>query len=478
MELHDLATGPVSPTVAMIFATLGSLLGILLVTQARRRTGARRVRLVVYAALAVALPAVWLPALIAALALRVDGSVLRLTLEPLGSSLGIAIGATLLALLPLCSGRPGPVRQVLAGACLVGAVVGTGAFVAAALSTGSPIVVHPTSIGVAAAIACVTGFGLAGALAASRKLGMATGCAVLLGLALAGVYHVAAAALRVQPGAGDPMPADDVAGVVPQRVGLPGVIAAAVVVALIWYFTLGSATVRDLRLIFDPDSDVEQIEPWMVEQVRTRVALSSTAYAPVPGWPEIWARNEPTVAVHAVQVGRGIADAFTRPLPGRERPALVPDLDGTAPTAEPLADDEPPMDSAEVRWRSVPAWGLPTSLWSQADFEDATSPADEADMRDGAWPMPGRNEPAVARRARPTVVNSRYGPMPSAADRPVSPAPDRAATGLDTGEWVRLSAAASRASNHEEEAGAVIVREYDAAAHPLPRRNARPVTRP
>src|SRR5690606_37383948 len=105
---------------------LGSLLGVLLVTRARRRTGLRRVRLVLYAVLAVALPAIWLPGLIAVLALRVDGSVLRLNLEPLGSSLGVAAGATMLALLPVCSGRPGVVRQVLAGLFLVGAIGGTG----------------------------------------------------------------------------------------------------------------------------------------------------------------------------------------------------------------------------------------------------------------------------------------------------------------------------------------------------------------
>ena len=86
-DLHALTTGPVSPAVATIFAALGGLLSILLLTRARRHTGWRRVRLVTYAIPALALPAVVLPALMTVLALRVDGSVLLLAPIPLGATI-------------------------------------------------------------------------------------------------------------------------------------------------------------------------------------------------------------------------------------------------------------------------------------------------------------------------------------------------------------------------------------------------------
>ena len=83
-DLRMLTTGPVSPVVATIFAGLGCLLSILLLTRARQHTGWRRVRLVTYAIPALALPAIFLPALVTVLGMRVEGSVLLLAPAPLG----------------------------------------------------------------------------------------------------------------------------------------------------------------------------------------------------------------------------------------------------------------------------------------------------------------------------------------------------------------------------------------------------------
>jgi hypothetical protein len=481
MQLHDLATGPLSPTVAMIFAALGSLMGILLVTRARQRTGIRRLRLVAYATLAVALAVVWLPALVAVLALRVDGSVLRVAAEPLGISLGVATGATALALLPICWGRPGLVRQVLAGLAFVAGIGGTGWYVGRALTTGEPIVAQLTSTGIAVAIAGVAGFGLAGALAATRTLRMAIANAALLGVALAGVYHVAAAALRLQPAPGGPIPADEVVGLVPLQIGLPGVIATATLLAMVGFFTLGTATGRDLRLIFEPAASAEQIDPRIIEQVRTRVALSSTAYTPVPGVAEVWAQHEPTVAVHALRLTQGIADAFVRPLPGDAveataqleliaelelatdpdlfaEPEPTPELELTV-TADPTVTPDSTVMAeatagAAVAWRAVPSWGLPTSQ----------------------WPAPARNEPGVATRTpRPSQINSRYGPLPTHPDHPVSPAPREPVAVADPAAWAaRLRAASLEGADGN---GEPIVNDFDAGS-PLPKRNARPISRP
>jgi hypothetical protein len=145
--------------------------------------------------------------------------------------------------------------------------------------------------------------------------------------------------------------------------------------------------------------------------------------------------------------------------------------DPESPDQQASPEPEPAWDA----WRVVPDWGLPTSQWSQAEFDEAT--ADDAEPSGDDWPAPSRNEPAVARRERPATVNSRYGPSPGPVQRPVSPAPDLTPAS-EAEDWAaRLHAAASRAAGHRNDTGVVIVREYEAAS-PLPRRNARPINRP
>ena len=465
--LHDLTTGLVSPTVAAIFATLGCLLGILLVTRARQRTGWRRVRLVAYATVGLALPALFLPGLVAVMALRVDGSVLRLVPAPLGYSLAAAAGGTALALLLVCSGRPGSLRQVLAGGVFV-ATIGAGSiFLAASLTTGVPIGAEIAPTGIALALACVTGVGLAAALAATRTLRMAFGSAVLLGLSLAALYHVAAAGLRLEPNSGAAIPADEVAGLSPQRIGLPAVIVTAVIVALAWYFTLGAASARDLRLMFRPGAEVEQMEPWIIEHVRNRAALTSAAYAPVPGWPEVWAvQHEPTVAVHAIPiVGRNIATAFARALPSR--------LGDTANDSAHV--DLTPLRPVEPDDAVAALWAAWQAVSPASDLADPDSADDGPEPAAADWPAPGRNETGVTRRGGTARANSRFGPHVGASSAPEHRLASLAST--EAIAWAARGVSAARATAEGND-GAVAIKYDYRAGSPLPRRNARPVHRP
>jgi hypothetical protein len=425
-DLHSLDTGLVSPIVATIFGALGSLLGILLITQARHRTGWRRLRLVTYAVVAVSLSAVFLPALLTVLALRVDGSVLLLAPAPLSHSLATAVSGTALALLVVCFGRPGSLRQVIAGLLLIATIGATAAFLAASLTTGVPIGAHSSLVLAALALACVTGFGLATALAATRTLRRALGTAALLGVALATVYHVAGAGLTLQPGPGAPIPAAEVVGLSPHRIGLPTVVTVAAVTAFVGYFTLGTATIRDLRRAFESDASVEEIEPWMIEQVSRRVSFTSTAYAPVSGYPVGWGRNEPSLAVHAVAVvGQQFANAFAQ----RARAAL-------------------------------PAAG-PTSS-TATELGDAT--ATESPITD--WPAPIRNESAAARLNGSARPNHRYAKSDDEWD-PFGH--------LDLTGWAaRLSTLSDGETAAGESDDTVVVGPGHRAGAPLPRCNARP----
>jgi NO-binding membrane sensor protein with MHYT domain len=523
-DLHTLTTGPVSPIVATIFAALGCLLSILLLTRARQRTGWRRVRLVTYAIPGLALPALVLPALVTVLALRVDGSVLLLVPEPLGYSLAAAAGGTVPALVVLCFGRPGFLRQVLAGILLVAAIGGTGLFLGASLTTTLPIGIRPLPTGLALGLASVTGFGLATALAATRSLRRAVGTATLLGLSLAAVYHVAAIGLTLRPTPDGPIPASDVVGLEPQRVGLPAVAVIAVVLTFTWYFTLGTATMRDLRRTFEPDADAEEIEPWMIEQVRRRVAHTSTASVPVPAWPDDWDRDEPTVAIHAVAiVGRGAARAIGHRAhaalpasPGATRlraehgltkaHPLVPAPDPAAAlTGEHTAGPGRPEDHSHgidthvTDIHGIDTHGIDTRVTdthvtdihgidthgvnAQSTGSQRTGMQridiqppdiqriDTQSVDSRAWPA-GRNESAAARAAGAWSSNNRFGSGLAGEADESDPFGD-----LDPDAWAERLTAARAAVAAENAETPTIVYDFRAGSS-LPRRNARPIHRP
>jgi hypothetical protein len=279
---------------------------------------------------------------------------------------------------------------------------------------------------------------------------------VLVGLLLVAAYLVASAGLSVAPGPAGAIPADEVVGLTPMAIGLPAIVLGGVLLAMIWYFTVGTATRRDLRLIFDP-AGADAIEPWMIEQVQLRVALGSTAFAPVTEW---GARvgSEATVAVRSIPLlGGAVASAFSRgvreyrgapppgPVPGpaHHEDAEPPTLDW--PAEPPTIDwpaDAPTLDSP--RWRPVPGWGLPNvtrSVLTPVGTSQGTRPGNLRDERE--WPG-DRNEQRAATRARST--NSRQGDFPSR-----SPYPELVLVNGDEPTWAPTMA--------------------DEPSPPLPRRN-------
>ena len=462
-DLRMLTTGPVSPVVATIFAGLGCLLSILLLTRARQHTGWRRVRLVTYAIPALALPAIFLPALVTVLGMRVEGSVLLLAPAPLGYSLAAAVGGTALALVVVCFGQPGFVRQVLSGALLFGAIGGTAVFLAASLTTGLPIGVRVGPTGAALALTCVVALGLATALAATRTLRWAVGSGALLGLALTAIYHVAGAGLTLRPLPGGPIPADDVVGLSPQRVGLPAVAVIVVVLTFVWYFTLGTATIRDLHRMFEPGADAEEIEPWIVEQVRRRVAHTVTVTGADAGPDE---QPVEAVTIHAVAiVGRDTTNAIAH----RARAALPT---GASPTS--LSADGSPTGAHTMVPAPDPAGH---SVDGDADPDRSTDeptgevghpngPSTAFDIDTDEWPG-GRNEPAAVRLGV-WSGNSRFGFGPD--DDGSDPFGD-----MDPDAWAERLTAARAAAGHGR--APQIVYDYRAGS-PLPRRNIHPIHRP
>jgi hypothetical protein len=453
MLMHDLTLGPVSPIVAMLFGGLGTLLSILLATRARRCTGRRRARLVAYATVTLAVPTVWLPALVAIMAMKVDGSVLLFAPEPLAISLGAAVAGTGLAMLLVCYGRSTRADRILsAGLILVATIAGSSYMMVQGLRTGGEIVLAAPLAAAALGLSAANGLALTGALAMTPSLRAAVTVAGAAGVSMSACEHLFAASLAVRTGPTGPMPAYDVSGLSPLTIGLPTVVLSSALIAMIWYFTMGAASASDLRQIFQTAAQMEQLEPSIVAQVKARVSLSSTAVA-TPG--DHWAQS--TLPMRAIPLYSGMSGAFprlTRPtvpmataaswLPRRgepassrdpawhREPAWNPEPAGHREDAEPMwqpgAADAPshrpayaqpqhaePVRAPEQVRREVPEWGKPTAEYSELGGEDTAAwleqgrgPRTAGHWDDGTGSP--RNSQRPGARFRPT--NSRYGPMP------------------------------------------------------------------
>ena len=88
-EIHHLAYGWVNPVLAYVMSALGCLLGLLLMTKARARTGRRRVRLLAYAAVAIGGTGIWQMHFIAMLGFDVPATSIRY--DPLRTAASLAI---------------------------------------------------------------------------------------------------------------------------------------------------------------------------------------------------------------------------------------------------------------------------------------------------------------------------------------------------------------------------------------------------
>jgi hypothetical protein len=215
-----------------------------------------------------------------------------------------------------------------------------------------------------------------------------------------------------------------------------------------WFFGIGTATRRDLRLAFGQEDDGE-IEPWMIEQVSSRVALSSTALAPRSGWfGDVWA--ETTVAVRSIPlVGGSMATALAGSARHR-RAAGVPPVEYFEPptvdwplTAEAAAEPPTAEQPTAPAMRPVPGWAAPTGGRSVLSPRPGTDRMPEyAGTRSGShwdqddWAQRGRverNEARASSGAR--VTNRRSAPfgnedrtevlVPVAGDEHAAPLPRR-----------------------------------------------------
>jgi NO-binding membrane sensor protein with MHYT domain len=324
-EVNQFAYGWVYPILADGVSVSSILLGLIVATKAKGRVGRTRVRLLGYGAVAVGGVGVWLTQLVTTLVgLHVSNVVMRYDPARLAISLGCAVFAVAAGLVLLCC-------RTLRG---VGVLTATGLLTAGILAgsfgglwslrfSGTADFEFGHAMAALATATIAAGTLVWFLLGRRRGLQSAAVSATVVAAALAGTHYLATAGMQVVPSLDLPrVPGLGAAMLLP-----PVVLLGSLITAMLWYFTVGAATRDDLRALFVNPQDSIEIEPWVIADIRARIAAGAAmpdadtiAQAPRPA-----ARRQPREA--------------------RPGPAKRPTGRGSLPTVA-------------AAWRGMPVWGV------------------------------------------------------------------------------------------------------------------------
>jgi NO-binding membrane sensor protein with MHYT domain len=271
-EVNHFAYGWANPALAYVMSALGCLLAIMLTTKARGRRGRTRIRLLVYATVALGGVAIFQAYLVAMLGLAVPATVVRFEPVPLLASLGLALAVVGSGLVIVVFRAPTTARLGLAG-LVVGVGLAAAQYVAAtAISVGGTVGYEPVRLVGSVGIALLVGCGVLWCTVTLAGLRPAVIAGAGLGLALCVAHYLGLSALTVRLG---PAPAgmQTVPGLSPVLLVAPVILVGAMLTAMLWFFTVGTSTVDDLNTIFATPEHSVEIEPWMIEEVTTRISL-------------------------------------------------------------------------------------------------------------------------------------------------------------------------------------------------------------
>jgi hypothetical protein len=305
-------------------------------------------------------------------------------------------------------------RTISSGALLAVGVIGSQYAGIAALRVAAPVTFDPLGLAVSVVVAVVGASACAWSMAARPGLRPAALAAAVMGLAIVGAQLAGLSAVRVSPA---PETYMEVIGLNPIAL-IATVMLGVVLDLMLWYFTLGSKTMNDLRAVFSERDKTIDIEPWLIQEITERVTVDFAHHPgyerdatlplptrrppgprPTPGitpvWKTmpVWGMNDapqpaarsghPTAGTGAIPTGaaRAIAanrwhDTVRKPARGRTRVVVIAaplsDVLASAPTrasamtaAEPAP--EPPPSTTEMTQNQAsaarakaPGWGRNT----------------------------------------------------------------------------------------------------------------------
>jgi NO-binding membrane sensor protein with MHYT domain len=382
-EIHHFTHGWLNPALAYVMAVLGCLVGLLHATKARTRPGWRRVRLLIYATIAIGGTGIWQMHFIAMLGFSVPHSVIRYDPRLLGASLGIAIVVVGCGLFTAGFGNLRGARLTLAGVLIGLGVAGMHYTGMAAVRVGGSITYEPGRFAASVLIAIVAATAALWFATALRGLIATVLAALVMAAAISGMHYTAMSAVQVRPGLDHP----PVVGVDPMMLLTPIVLFSGAALSMLAFFTFGSSTVRDLRLIYEQSGEVsEAIEPWLIAEVLARTSPSPLALpaGEAPAAPGSHRARKPRIdrsLRNAVVWGgtpvwggrAGIASAHPAAThPGLPRPASSPaPVRATAPVPRP-ADHRGPLRRAVMAVTPAryppndPGWDCPGVIGARA----------------------------------------------------------------------------------------------------------------
>jgi NO-binding membrane sensor protein with MHYT domain len=273
-EVHHFAHGWLNPALAYLMAVLGCLVGLLHTTKARTRPGARRVRMLLYATLAIGMTGVWEMHFIAMLGFEVPGSAVRYDETLLAASLGLAVAVVGIGLFTAGYGN-------LRGWRLLGAGVLIGLGIAAmhytgmaAIRLGGTLEYEPIRFAASILVAIVAATASLWFVSVLRGLSATILAAMVMGGAISGMHYTAMSAVQVRLGLDHP----EITGVDPMLLVAPIVLLGGAAISMLAFFTFGASTVRDLRLIYEASGELsEPIEPWLIAEVLARTSRPPAA---------------------------------------------------------------------------------------------------------------------------------------------------------------------------------------------------------
>jgi NO-binding membrane sensor protein with MHYT domain len=265
--------GWMNPALAFALSTLGCLLAILLSVKVRARPGRGRGRLLVYATIALGGVGVFQAQLLAVLGFGISGTTLRYQPLTLLAGFGVATVAVGAGISLVSFGHPGSLRLAITSALIGTSVAGTDYVAIHGIRGAGDLYYEPNRLIGSAALGMLTGCAIVWFIVSVQGLRSAFLAATLAGASICATHYTAMSAVATQPG---PLAAVDgsqpVTGYAPVVLLIPAVLLGAAVTAMLWFFSVGTSTVYDLRAIFqDPDNSVE-IEPWMIAEVIRRVS--------------------------------------------------------------------------------------------------------------------------------------------------------------------------------------------------------------
>jgi len=359
-EVHHFAHGWLNPALAYVMAVLGCLVGLLHATKARTRPGRRRVRMLIYATVAIGGTGIWQMHFIAMLGFAVPSSVVRYDETLLAASAIIAIIVVGCGLFTAGFGTLHGSRLCVAGVLIglgIAAMHYTGM---AAIRLGGSIDYEPLRFLASVVVAIAAATTALWFVTVLRGLTATVLAAMVMGAAISGMHYTAMSAVRVRIGLEHP----PISGIDPMVLVAPIVLLGGGAISMLAFFTFGSSTVRDLRLIYEQSGELsEPIEPWMIETVLARTGRPPAA---LPAGPD---SNAPVShRARKPRIDRSLRNAALwsstpvwgaapgrrgRPSPATPSPRMAPAAPG--PAAPPRRSDPTPRPSDPTARRPDPS---------------------------------------------------------------------------------------------------------------------------